>query len=369
MPKSSDLIQKFQKDFGLTVDFMEVFTRQKRFNRTASMFLGSKEKKIGRVSHYKNVFSKLLDNYIENYVRPHTTYDQNFSAHYLKNIDVMGLAERYEEIMQAMHEEATVLPRQPYEASLTDITKMAIERLREFSQKTVIQDWGERVKNGKLDLGDMRDLFKKEDMAIENKILMYHTMKDVIDNRSVAWYFNPLNWRDWHHQRYFMTELAEVVEPLIHEDTGERIDGEWELNFESDDEERNFMDTVHGDVMYSNSRPMLSEEYATSLEAEQKQMEKKSDAAQALYDEYIDFARTEASELKDINTQWTEYLEKKALRLKEQEKKEEDEQVQEEQEDKERITDIDLNEADSKDTSDFIPDTNDQPAKIYENNR
>lgn len=104
MSKIDDLIQKFQKDFGLTVDFKEVYGRRARFYKTASRFLGEKEKKIDEVDHYISVFRVLVDNYVENKAAPRTSYDLNVNQYDLDRCtNVITLAARYEEIIQAMH--------------------------------------------------------------------------------------------------------------------------------------------------------------------------------------------------------------------------------------------------------------------------
>ena len=313
------------------------------------------EKKIDEVDHYISVFRVLVDNYVENKAAPRTSYDLNVNQYDLDSCtNVITLAARYEEIIQAMHEEVDYRPRIPYYGESQKIFDIGVDRLEEFANKTVMDVWAGKIEKGKLDLGDMRDLFKKEDMAIQNKILMYHTMKQVIDNRSVAWYFNPLNWRDWHHQRNFMAELAEEVEPTMpkFEKTGEKIDGLWHHNLDFDEDDKNYEDPTYENTMDRHKIPMIPTHYTISIKDEVLAML----PGEELELEYRTFANKMAHASDEaVKKAWFEYLKEKERKLTETET---DKNTENE---KEAVVGIDLGENTTKETAPFIADTIDSP--------
>lgn len=319
MPTSQELIQQFKDNYGLTLDFMEVFGRRQRINKMASQFLGTRERKVNATKNYMGTLSTLLDNYLANAVRPTTKYNNMRQPYKLDERDVVGFVKDYEKIIQTMYEEVRTnkTPRLSYMGAFEKTFKMAKAQMAAYAGKTVTEAWAADMANGKLDIGEMRDAFKKEDMPLQNKFLMYNAMKDLIEKRSIGWYFNPLNWRDWHHQRNFMKELSAEVEPVINsipEDTGTDFEPHFELD--EDEEVREGPMTeyekreMYRDVMFNHRSSMISDGYELRFDGCVDRLNEATN--DDLYYEHRQFMNDHAGHLtsdKELDQKWALHLE------------------------------------------------------------
>lgn len=274
MPHSTDLMKKFQNDYGFTKSFDELVNEGDVFltkYRAIKRFGEKEPNRSPEQKKYANGLFYMLSIVIDKRINPS---DQE-KEYKLSDLNVVKFIDEYEKIMLAKDEESDIIrDRAPYEGIGVDVMKMAARSMQAFN-KPLASVWADRIRREKFDIDKIRSLtdgiyqkfvdeknrfidthlskeklvyvgsdsedseiqeeivdikitqrerddfvleesgkyniINNERSTIETAVIMHEALKGAINNRTVGMYFQPRNWWRFAKEYFYEKALAKQI--------------------------------------------------------------------------------------------------------------------------------------------------------------
>lgn len=269
MPHSTELMEKFQNDYGFNKSFDELVNEGDVFLtkfRAVKRFGQKEPNRSPEQKKYMNGLFYMLSIVIDKRINP----SEQEKEYNLRGFSVVNFIDEYEKIMLAKHAESdNFKEREPYEGIGVEVMKTAARNMQAFN-KPLANVWADRIRREKFDIDKMRsltdsiyqkvaneknriidlrlsqeklgdvgsdsedseiqeeianvkitqrerdafvldesdkdDIIINERSSIETAVIMHEALKNEINSRTVGMYFQPRNW--WRFAKEYFYEKA-----------------------------------------------------------------------------------------------------------------------------------------------------------------
>lgn len=169
MAGSTELMERFQRKYGLTRSFDELAAESdsiaKKFKYLNNFLQTNQRGSEAQKKYISNLFY-MLNSVIESRLNPSPNEAKQYD---LDSLDVHQFIKDYEGIMDAKYEESGAeKQRPPYAGTEAYVLDMAESRMREYS-KPLAELWAERIKVGSIDIIKMREITDRKYGELRNR--------------------------------------------------------------------------------------------------------------------------------------------------------------------------------------------------------
>lgn len=220
MPKSTEMMANFKKEYDLDISIEEVEKSLKSF-RYLNDFMNEKTNFESKSTTYVHTLANLLHHYLENKLSP-MYYRRSLD---LTDVNVEKFINDFEKIMAKRRDEHDLtISQEPFGGLGSKLYDQLLPQFQSLN-KPVADLWTKSILEGKVDpmdlktdteqiFNDMKDkkppLKETEERTLELAVLTYKAMNQVYQKRTL-WKAAPWNWRQWYREAKYINKLGEQL--------------------------------------------------------------------------------------------------------------------------------------------------------------